>query len=46
MTGTPVMVVQISMDIKKDVCATVPVKITGLSEIEIFAANTISGELT
>ncbi|MEN2281900.1 hypothetical protein AAGF08_07150 [Algoriphagus sp. SE2] len=40
------MVVQIPVDIKKDVRATTPRKITGFSVNELFAANTISEELT
>lgn len=40
------MVVQIPVDIKKDIRATVPFKINGLSVNEMLVANTISGELT
>ncbi len=40
------MVVKIPVDIKKDVLATAPRKIDGVSVNEMLAANTISGELT
>lgn len=40
------MVVSIHVDMKKDVRATVPRKIYRGSVNEMFAANTISGELT